>query len=77
MANVSESEVYKFAGSHADEILAAVESSAFDLSDPGFCIACGAEIICGCEPDMINGPCECCGARAVYGAEELLFYAYA
>ena len=74
--NVSESEVYAFAESHTDEILAVMESSICDVNSPGFCLACGSEVM-GCEPDMENGPCPCCGARAVWGAEELMFYAFA
>lgn len=45
------------------------------LDDPGFCNACGAEVD-GCEPDMTNGPCEVCGANAVFGAEEYLFWMF-
>jgi hypothetical protein len=37
----------------------------------GFCIACGAEHA-GVEPDARRYPCDACGARKVYGAEELL-----
>jgi len=37
----------------------------------GFCRACGEEAY-GVEPDMRCGKCEVCGARKVYGAEELL-----
>ena len=51
-----------------ERILEAVER--FDLDDPGFCIECGHEQD-GCEPDMRKGVCEGCGAKAVYGAEEL------
>jgi hypothetical protein len=52
-----------------ERILEAVER--FDLDDPGFCIACGHEQG-GCESDMRKGVCESCGAKAVYGAEELV-----
>ena len=38
----------------------------------GFCVACGAEAY-GVEPDARKYECDECGARAVYGAEELLF----
>lgn len=41
------------------------------LDNPGFCIACGVEAG-GCEPDAQRYRCEACGARAVYGADELL-----
>lgn len=37
----------------------------------GFCLACGEERECT-EPDACKYPCESCGARKVYGAEELL-----
>jgi len=37
----------------------------------GFCIACGDEAY-GVEPDARQYQCESCGARAVYGVEELL-----
>jgi len=37
----------------------------------GFCIACGADAF-GVEPDARRYECEACGAKAVYGAEELL-----
>ena len=38
----------------------------------GFCIKCG-EPREGCEPDARGYPCDACGAKSVYGAEELLF----
>jgi predicted RNA-binding Zn-ribbon protein involved in translation (DUF1610 family) len=41
------------------------------LDNPGFCIACGAEVD-GVEPDACQYECEACGKHAVYGAEELL-----
>jgi DNA-directed RNA polymerase subunit RPC12/RpoP len=37
----------------------------------GFCLECGAEAY-WVEPDAREYECEACGARAVYGAEELL-----
>ena len=37
----------------------------------GLCVACGARCDC-CEPDACAYTCEECGARKVYGAEELL-----
>jgi DNA-directed RNA polymerase subunit RPC12/RpoP len=37
----------------------------------GFCIECGDEAY-GVEPDARGYRCESCGAKAVYGAEELL-----
>jgi len=53
----------------ADFIMAAIEAD----DSLGFCISCGAEHG-GCEPDARKYKCECCGAMAVYGAEELLFH---
>lgn len=43
----------------------------FDLAMIGFCIDCGTEHGC-CEPDAEELPCDACGARQVYGAEQLL-----
>lgn len=37
----------------------------------GICIDCGEEVT-GVEPDARRYDCDCCGAPAVYGAEELL-----
>jgi hypothetical protein len=37
----------------------------------GYCVECRAEAY-GVEPDARRYACESCGARAVYGAEELL-----
>ena len=37
----------------------------------GFCAACGAETE-GIEPDAREDSCEDCGAKRVYGAEQLL-----
>ena len=54
-----------------DRVTAAVERHMTTLDDPGFCIACGADAE-GFEPDARRYECECCGALAVYGAEELL-----
>jgi hypothetical protein len=55
-----------------DVICEAVERRMLTLDNPGFCNACGREHH-NCEPDMRRGTCESCGARAVYGADELLF----
>lgn len=55
-----------------DRVLEAVERQLHSLDNPGFCLACGAEAD-GCEPDARNHQCEACGARAVWGADELLF----
>jgi predicted RNA-binding Zn-ribbon protein involved in translation (DUF1610 family) len=51
-------------------ILQAAMDSQIGLDDPGFCIACGAEVE-GVEPDARRYKCEACGEKAVYGAEEL------
>jgi hypothetical protein len=40
------------------------------LEEGGFCLACGLEA-CGVEPDARKYRCEACGARKVYGLEEL------
>lgn len=39
----------------------------------GFCIQCGEWSYGGHEPDAREYECETCGARAVYGAEEVVF----
>jgi hypothetical protein len=52
-------------------ITEAVERYHTSLDNPGFCLACGAEVE-GVEPDARHYTCECCGARQVYGAEWLL-----
>lgn len=51
-----------------DQVVAAVEAD----DNIGICIHCGAEQF-GCEPDARRYPCEACGERKVYGAQELLF----
>ena len=50
-----------------DRVLEAVEAD----DCLGFCIVCGADAY-GVEPDARKYECEDCGAKAVYGAEELL-----
>jgi hypothetical protein len=57
-----------------ERLLDAAHRRMFDLDDPGFCVACGAEQG-GCEPDARRYRCEACGEHAVYGAEELLWMA--
>jgi hypothetical protein len=52
-------------------ILGAAERQMMSLDNPGLCLACGNEQE-GCEPDARRYRCESCGARQVYGAEELL-----
>jgi hypothetical protein len=51
-----------------DRVLEAVEAD----DNLGFCTACGADAY-GVEPDARGYECEECAAKAVYGAEELLF----
>ena len=64
-------EIAELAKPYHDDILAAVERGG--LEDPGFCIKCGAEAF-QVEPDAREYPCESCDERAVFGAEELIFY---
>ena len=54
-----------------DRLIAAVEDNMFGLGSTGFCLSCGDDQG-GCEPDARKYPCESCGKRAVYGAEEVL-----
>jgi len=49
-----------------DQIMEACEEG-----NTGFCLACGAQAY-GVEPDARRYTCEECGAKKVYGAEELL-----
>lgn len=53
-----------------ERIMDACERRDTTLDNPGFCIACGNEQE-GCEPDARGYECEACGAKKVYGAEEL------
>jgi len=50
-----------------DDITEACESGDYI----GFCLECGDEAS-GVEPDARNYNCESCGAKEVYGAQELL-----
>lgn len=50
-----------------DTIIAVVEAD----ENIGFCMSCGNDQP-GCEPDARKYECESCGAREVYGAQELL-----
>ncbi len=43
----------------------------FDMDNPGFCLACGADAD-GCEPDAAHYPCHECGESEVFGAEEVM-----
>lgn len=49
------------------KILAAVQAD----DNLGFCLGCGAEAE-GVEPDTKKHPCDSCGEKKVYGAEELI-----
>jgi predicted RNA-binding Zn-ribbon protein involved in translation (DUF1610 family) len=53
-----------------DVLMEAAKRQMFGLDNPGFCTSCGLEHE-GCEPDARDYPCEACGERAVYGAEDL------
>ena len=50
-----------------DRVLEACEADDYT----GFCLACGEDAY-GVEPDARRYECESCGAKAVYGAEEVL-----
>ena len=52
-------------------VIEAAQRSMTTLDNPGICLACGEDAD-GVEPDARRYVCECCGERAVYGAEELL-----
>lgn len=54
-----------------DRVIEAVRASNFELSNPGFCVGCGADAD-GVEPDAERYECEECGKRSVYGAEQVL-----
>lgn len=54
-----------------DRVMDAVNRETFGLDNPGFCLACGAEVE-GCEPDAEYYECDECGARQVFGAAECL-----
>lgn len=54
-----------------ERIMEACQRRNTSLDNPGFCVACGNEQD-GCEPDAREYKCEACGAKKVYGAEELL-----
>jgi hypothetical protein len=56
-----------------ERIVDGVEREMTTLDNPGFCLACGEEAM-ACEPDARFYECECCEARAVFGAAELLLY---
>lgn len=54
-----------------EKVVDAVERNLFTLDNPGFCIACGAEVD-SCDPDAHGDDCDECGQPQVFGADELL-----
>jgi hypothetical protein len=50
-----------------EQVMEAIENDEY----AGFCLACGEQAD-GVEPDARNYVCESCGARQVFGAEEIL-----
>ena len=54
-----------------DRVIQIIESNTYDCDNIGICLSCGEEQD-GCEPDARDYECESCGARKVYGAEEIL-----
>jgi len=64
--------VYRYAEGHAEQILEMAESGCYG----GFCTSCGIEVSSNVDPDACGDPCESCGEKAVYGAQELMLYAY-
>lgn len=55
-----------------DRVISTVERNNSRCENTGICLACGEDQD-GCEPDARKYECECCGEKAVYGAEECLF----
>lgn len=55
-----------------DRVISTVERNNSSCENTGICLACGEDQD-SCEPDARRYECECCGAKAVYGAEECLF----
>lgn len=58
-----------------EDLELAARDSILDMSNPGFCMSCGAAHD-GCEPDAEHYKCEECGKNAVFGAE-LIFLVFA
>ena len=52
-----------------DDIIASIEADELD----GYCLNCSESTCNSVEPDARRYPCETCGVRAVFGAQELLF----
>lgn len=59
----------------ASAIVEAIQKSENTLSNPGFCLSCGAYVD-GVEPDACYYQCEECEANTVFGAEEILLAGY-
>lgn len=53
------------------DIDAVIRAAQDDEEHIGFCLNCGEEAY-EVEPDARRYPCECCGQRKVYGAQEIL-----
>lgn len=56
-----------------ERLMEAVESSMFGDDNLGFCLACGEDAE-SCEPDLEGGYCDACGAKSVFGAEQLMLH---
>lgn len=69
LADEVSAESLELCGVTPEMIMAAIESD----DCIGFCAECGEEAY-EVEPDARQYKCESCGALAVYGAEELLFF---
>lgn len=54
-----------------DRVCDLVEEQLFGTSNPGICIACGADHD-ECEPDASEYECYKCKEHKVYGAEQIL-----
>lgn len=54
-----------------DRLEPIISECTFGLATTGLCVECGEDQE-GCEPDAERYECESCGAKAVYGAEQLL-----
>lgn len=54
-----------------DHLIEVIEASHMGLTNPGFCLLCGADAD-NVEPDAREYYCHSCGERGVYGAEEIL-----
>lgn len=64
-------QIATLAGAYADDIIDTLLDGGGDLE--GLCIECG-ETAYSVEPDARGYTCECCGASAVFGLEELILY---